>query len=65
MFAYAIEFEQDDNGTYLVTCPDFPEVTTFGEDMDDVFCRAMDAIEEAVAARIADRLGAFGGQDNV
>ena len=50
---YAICIEPDDNGTFLVTCPDLPEVTTFGDDEDDAVRRAADAIEEALAARIA------------
>ena len=29
--AYDIKLEPDDNGTFLVTCPALPEVTTFGE----------------------------------
>jgi antitoxin HicB len=52
--AYDIKLEPDDNGTYLVTCPDLPEVTTFGENEADAFKRAHAAIEEALAARIAD-----------
>ncbi len=52
---YAVIFEPDDNGTLLVTCPDLPEVTTFGEDAQDAVQRAADAIEEALAARIARR----------
>jgi antitoxin HicB len=55
MFAYPIELISDDNGTFLVTCPDLPEVTTFGEDEADAALRALDAIEEAIAARIASR----------
>src|SRR5207302_1318189 len=46
----------DDNDTLLVTCPDLPEVTTFGEDEGDALLRARDAIEEALAARIAHRV---------
>ena len=45
----------DDNGTVLVTCPDLPEVTTFGDDEQEAMLRAVDAIEEALAARIARR----------
>lgn len=50
---YPIVLTPDDNGTILVTCPDLPEVTTFGADIDDAMARASDAIEEALAARIA------------
>ena len=52
---YPLVLTPDDNGTLLVTCPDLPEVTTFGEDRDEALQRAADAIEEALAARIAHR----------
>lgn len=52
---YTVTLEPDDNGTLLVTCPDLPEVTTFGEDEEDAMQRAADAVEEALAARIAHR----------
>ncbi len=55
MLAYRIDLTPDDNDTFLVTCPDLPEVTTFGEDEDEARLRAVDAIEEALAARIAQR----------
>ena len=50
---YPLVIEPDDNETLLVTCPDLPEVTTFGEDEEDASQRASDAIEEALAARMA------------
>lgn len=50
---YRIELEPDDNGTLMVTSPDFPEVTTFGEDKDQAIRSARDAVEEAIAARMA------------
>jgi len=50
---YPIELKPDDNGTLLVTCPDLPEVTSFANTMADAEKRAADAIEEALAARIA------------
>lgn len=53
--AYAIKLTPDDNGTFLVTAPDFPELTSFGEDKEDALLRAKDALEEAIAARIAAR----------
>lgn len=55
MLAFRIELAPDDNGTVLATCPDLPEVTTFGEDEADALLRAVDAIEEALAARMARR----------
>jgi len=33
---YPVQLELDDNGTLLVTCPDLPEVTTWGEDAEEV-----------------------------
>ena len=54
MSLYPIQIEEDDNGTLLITCPALPEVTTFAEDELEVSQRARGAIEEAIAARIAD-----------
>lgn len=53
MLRYPIELTPDDNGTFLVTCPDLPEVTTFGEDVASATVHASDAIEEALAGRAA------------
>src|SRR5262245_31611293 len=53
---YLIKLEPDDNDTLLVTCPALPEVATFGEDEADALRHATNAIEEALAARIADAL---------
>ncbi len=55
MLGYRLKLKKDDNGTFLVTCPAFPEVTTFGETVEDARRRAVGAIEEAIAARMADR----------
>ena len=52
MLAYPVSLE-DDDGTVLVTSADFPELTTFGDDRDEALTRAADALEEAIAARIA------------
>jgi antitoxin HicB len=56
MLRYGIKLQPDDNGTLLVTCPALPEVTTFGDDRADALVRAVAAIEEAIAGRIADGL---------
>jgi antitoxin HicB len=53
VLGYPITLSSDDNGTVLVTCPDLPEVTTFGIDPADALARAGDAIEAALASRIA------------
>jgi antitoxin HicB len=54
MLGYRIKLEPDDNGTLLVTCPALPEVTTFGDDEAGALRHAVDAIEEAIAARMAE-----------
>jgi antitoxin HicB len=54
MLGYRIKLQADDNGTLLVTCPALPEVTTFGEGEADAIQHAVGAIEEAIAARMAD-----------
>jgi antitoxin HicB len=50
---YPIKLRQDDNGTLLVTCPLLPEVTSFGETRADAMRHGADAVEEAIAARMA------------
>lgn len=52
VLAYPIDLAADD-GTLLVMSPDFPELTTFGDDRDEAIARAADALEEAIAARIS------------
>ncbi len=52
MLEYAINFE-DDEGTFLVSCPDLPEVVTFGETRKDAIHYAKGAIEEIICARFA------------
>lgn len=51
MLAYPIQLEED-GGTVMATSPDFPELTTFGDDRDDALAHAVDALEEAIASRI-------------
>lgn len=55
MLSYPVKLTKDDNDTLLATSPDFPELTTFGDDMDDALQHALDALEEAIAGRIANR----------
>lgn len=51
MLTYPIQLEED-GGTVLATSPDFPELTTFGDDRDEALLRCIDALEEAMAGRI-------------
>ena len=55
MLSYPLILEEDD-GAWLVTSPDFAELTTFGEDRQEAVARAVDALEEAIAARMSRRL---------
>jgi antitoxin HicB len=52
---YPVTLERDDNGTVLVTFPDFPEAHTFGEDETDAVLRARDALATVIDAYIKDR----------
>lgn len=54
MSTYRIELEPDDNGTFLITCPLLPEVTTFTEDRMQWQNPARQAVSESLAARIAN-----------
>ncbi|HRX36998.1 MAG TPA: type II toxin-antitoxin system HicB family antitoxin [Aestuariivirga sp.] len=54
MISYRVKL-QDDEGTVLVTSPDFPELVTFGEDREDALSYAVGAFSEAIAARMAHR----------
>jgi len=55
MLRYPVKLARDDNGTLLVTAPDFPEVTTFGDDEGDALAKGADAIATAMQGRISDR----------
>ena len=50
--AYRIVLTPDTNDTFLVECPAFPEVATFGETDEGARRYASMAIQEAIAARI-------------
>lgn len=55
MTAYPVTLTPDDNGTFLVTSPDFPELTSFGDTIEDALDSAQGALLEAIEARIHDR----------
>lgn len=56
MLNYSVTIEPDDNGTFLITCPALPEVSTYAESGEDIVANAGNAIEEAAAARMSDGL---------
>ena len=51
-FAYAVLLTPEPAGGFLVSCPDFPELLTEGQDRLDAVEQATDALEEVFAARI-------------
>lgn len=55
MFAYPARVMPDDNGSVMVTFPDVPEAVSFGDDESDALAHAVEALETALAAYIADR----------
>ncbi len=52
MIRYRVKLTPDDNETFLVTSPDFPEVITFGETRKEALEKAVGAFREAIAAKI-------------
>lgn len=55
MVRYPVVLEPDDNGTVLVTFPDFPEAQTFGDDDADALAHASDALATIVDGYIRAR----------
>lgn len=55
MLRYPVVLTPDDDGTVLVTCPDLPEVTSFGTDAADALVHGADAVATAIKGRITAR----------
>ena len=55
MVRYPVVLEPDDNGTVMVTFPDFPEAQTFGNDEADALGHASDALATIVDGYIRAR----------
>jgi antitoxin HicB len=55
MVRYPVVLEPDDNGTVMVTFPDFPEAQTFGDDEADALARSGDALATIVDGYIRAR----------
>ena len=47
---YRVELERDDNGTILVSFPDWPEAHTYGDTEEEALLRAQDALATAIDA---------------
>lgn len=50
----AMDEAEDGTRSWLVTAPEFPEVTTFGDTQPEACLNGIKAIEEAIASRISD-----------
>ncbi len=55
MIRYRVKLTPDDNGTFLVTAPDFPEVITAGDSREEAMAMAVGAFREVIAAKIYDK----------
>lgn len=54
MLAYTAKLTRDGEG-WMITFSDFPEAGTYGRDREEALRFAVGALEEVIAARIADR----------
>ena len=52
MIRYRVKLTLDDNDTFLVTSPDFPDVITFGDTREEALQYAVGAFREMIAGRI-------------
>lgn len=53
-FSFPVTLTPDDDGGFVVTFKDVPEAITQGETADDALREAVDCLEEAIAAYIAN-----------
>ena len=51
-FEYAVLLAPAEEGGFVVTCRGLPEVITQGENVEDALAQAVDAMDEAFAARM-------------
>ena len=54
VYAYAVEFHKDENGTMIATVPDVPGTMTVGADRTQALERVQGALLVMLAARIQD-----------
>ena len=55
-FSFPATFTSDDDGGFVVTFRDLPEAITQGDTEQQALIEAADCLEEAIAARIDDKL---------
>ncbi len=56
MLQYPAMLEKDDNGTFLVTFPDFDDAVTYGDTREEALDHAVDALETVILSRMKHRL---------
>lgn len=55
MLHYPVDITPDDNGTFLVTCPDIPEMASVGDDIESALLEAEDGLATALEFYFDDR----------
>jgi antitoxin HicB len=53
---YPAVMTKDENGTWLVTFPDFDDAVTFGDTRDEALAHAVDALETVIISRMNHKL---------
>src|ERR1700747_3663513 len=53
---YPALLEKDENGTWLVTFPDFDDAVTFGDTREEALAHAVDALETVIISRMNHKL---------
>jgi antitoxin HicB len=56
LFEYAVLLKPAEEGGFVVTCRDLPQLITQGEDITDALAQASDAMDEVFAAYILGKL---------
>lgn len=52
---YIVTLEHDTNGSYLVLCPDIPEMVSVGDTVEDALKEALDGLETAFMIYMDER----------
>ncbi|WP_159991923.1 type II toxin-antitoxin system HicB family antitoxin [Pelistega ratti] len=55
MLQYPVDVIQDTNGSYLVTCPDIPEMASVGDDIEEALLEAEEGLQTALEFYFDDR----------
>lgn len=55
MLRYPVDVIKDTNGTYLVTCPDIPEMASVGDDVEEALLEAQEGLQTALEFYFDDR----------